>query len=199
MPLRLPHQQSPTGLLVWLGITPPPFRWLWQRSISPEITKRPRYEHGRDATLIHWTGSVHVFHSIPYCAMTRNPPALLLSRRKPLLTSDVPLINETAWASPSSLRFLTMVPHACTRAFVLQLTLAHCSCRHALACWLQGARKPFLTSPYPSFLGRGVVTTPAQASDATAIPCLRATTGDALAPAAEFAWSVPSFERRSKP
>jgi len=140
-------------------------------------------------------GLIHVFHHAPYCETSQNPPILLLSRHKPLLTDDE-LIFMSPRASPDSFRFQSMIPLICTRAFVLQLTLAHCSCRHVLACRLQGpGSHPWLRQP-PC---EGRFTTPVQASDATTIPCLRAMMGDALAPAAEFAWTVLPHGRRSKP
>lgn len=42
-------------------------------------------------------------------------------------------------------------PFTCTRAFALQLTLAHYSCRRILTCWLTGCRKAISDFTGPSF------------------------------------------------
>jgi len=108
-------------------------------------------------------GLLHMFHHVPYCATSQNTPILLLSWRKPLLADDDSIFMKPR-ASPDSFRFLSMIPLICTRAFVLQLTLAHCSCRYVLACRLQGpGSHPWLRQP-PC---EGRTTTPVQASDAT--------------------------------
>jgi len=122
---------------------------------------------GCGATLIHRTGSILVFHPTAYCATTQNAPVLLLSRRKPLLTSGDLTFNEASGQSES----LTVPVHdpahlhtgVCFATHTRTLLLPS-----VLTCWLQGAGShPWLHHTRlhaiwlsPNALGRGKVTTP---------------------------------------
>jgi len=89
-----------------------------------------------------------VFHPITYCAMTQNAPVLLLSRRKPLLTSDDLTFNEASGQSES----LTVLVHdpahlhtgVCLATHTRTLLLPF-----RLGLLATGCRKPSLASPYP--------------------------------------------------
>lgn len=122
------HPEPPERDAERSDITPPPFGWPGVPVSTYRAVSRLRcYAHSLD-------GLFHVFHKA--CAIAE-------------CTRPVAFAGQAAthqWRSParsragiSSFRSLPQVPLTCTWAFVLQLTLTHCSCRHVLACWPQGA------------------------------------------------------------